>query len=321
MAATMAHRPRFGIQLQAQRATWTEYLTAIQMVEELGYDTLWTFDHMLPYAGPDDGPCFETWTTLAAMAMATSRVRIGALVNGVLYRDPATLAKSAVMVDQISGGRLEFALGASWGEREFRAYGLPFPPIGERLGRLDEALVIVKALWTQHRTTFQGRYYSIEDAPCEPKPAQHPYPPIMVGGSGKTTLRIAAKHATMWNGVGSPEKIIAPLQALREACAAIGRDPATIELSAHFSLVIARTHAEAEERAKAFARSLDQRVEDAPDFWLIGTPEEMREQIQRYIDIGVTHWIMAVGAPFDREMLALFAKEVIPAFRVSTHER
>lgn len=315
MTAPSPRQSRFGIQLPAQRTAWPEYLAAVRSVEELGFDTVWTFDHMLPWAGPDDGPCFETWTTLAAMAMATSRIRIGALVNGVLYRDPATLAKSAVTVDHISGGRLEFALGAAWAEREFRAYGLPFPPIGERLGRLNEALEIVKALWTQPRTTYKGHYYAIQDAPCEPKPVQRPHPPIMIGGSGKTTLRIAARHATLWNGVGSPETLAGPIATLREACAAIGRDPAEIELSAHPNLAVARTHAEAEEQAHAFARSLDRRVEDEPDRWLIGTPEEIREQIRRYIDIGVSHWILAARFPFDREMLALFAREVIPAFR------
>src|SRR5579864_4087473 len=130
MPASATRRLRFGVQLPAQRTSWRQYLHAVHLVEELGFDTLWTFDHMLPFAGPDDGLCFETWTTLAAMAMQTSRIRIGALVNGVLYRDPATLAKSAVMVDHISNGRLEFALGAAWAEREFRAYGLPFPSMG-----------------------------------------------------------------------------------------------------------------------------------------------------------------------------------------------
>jgi F420-dependent oxidoreductase-like protein len=281
----------------------------------LGFDTLWTFDHMLPFAGADDGSCFETWTTLAAMAAATGRIRIGALVNGVLYRDPATLAKSAVMVDHISNGRLEFALGAAWAEREFRAYGLPFPPIAERLGRLNEALEIVKALWTQPRTTYHGRYYTIQDAPCEPKPVQRPYPPIMVGGRGKATLRIAARHATVWNGVGSPETLTGAIRVLHEACAAIGRDPAEIELTSHPSLAIAPTHAAAEEQALAAARSADINLDDERDRWLIGTPEEIRAGIQRHIDIGITHWIMAVAAPFDRAMLALFAREVIPAFR------
>ena len=202
-------------------------------MEALGFDTLWNFDHLLPFSGAPDGPCFETWTTLVAMAMQTSRIRIGALVNGVIYRDPATLAKSATMVDIMSNGRLEFTLGAAWAEREFRTYGLPFPPLAERLARLDEALTVVRALWTQPRTTYEGRYYAVHDAPLEPKPLQQPHPPIMVGGSGRGTLRVAAKHADAWNGMGSPQYCAGRIALLRAYCAALGRDASTIELSVH----------------------------------------------------------------------------------------
>src|ERR1035438_5499383 len=142
----------FGVQLQAQRTSWQDYVAALRSVEELGFDSAWTFDHLLPFSGADDGAAFETLTTLGAMATLTTRVRIGVLVNGVLYRDPATLAKSAALVDQISGGRLEFSLGAAWAEREFRAYGLAFPSLEERYDRLEEALQIVRSLWTEHRT-------------------------------------------------------------------------------------------------------------------------------------------------------------------------
>ena len=148
MTTSENRAPRFGVQLQAQRTTWREYVEAVHAVERLGYDTLWNFDHMLPFSGADDDTCFETWTTLAALATETSRVRIGALVNGVLYRDPATLAKCAAQVDIISDGRLEFSLGAAWAEREFTAYGLPFPPVAERMERLNEALEMVTLLWT-----------------------------------------------------------------------------------------------------------------------------------------------------------------------------
>lgn len=315
MSVPAARRPRFGIQLQAQRTTWPAYLDAVRAVEALGFDTLWNFDHMLPFAGDEAAPCFETWTTLAAMAAHTSRIRIGALVNGVLYRDPATLAKAAVMVDQISNGRLEFALGAAWAEREFRAYGLPFPPVGERMGRLEEALTIVTSLWTQPRTSFAGRYYTIDNAPCEPKPVQQPHPPIMVGGSGSRTLRISARHATIWNGIGSPDALAPVIAQLHDACKAIGRDPAEIELSAHPTLAIAATHEEAEAKGRAIAGSLDHNLDGERDRWLLGTPSEIRATIQRYLEVGITHFIMAVGAPFDIEGLELLVREVLPAFR------
>jgi F420-dependent oxidoreductase-like protein len=313
--APLAHHLRFGIQLQAQRTTWPDYLAALRGVEELGFDTVWNFDHLLPFAGPDDGACFETWTTLAAMAAHTSRIRLGALVNGVLYRDPATLAKSAAQVDIISNGRLEFSLGAAWAEREFSAYGLPFPPVKERMERLDEALTIVKALWTQPRTTIAGRYYAVHDAPCAPKPVQQPHPPILVGGNGRTTLRLAAKHADEWNGQGSPEVMAERIALLRGEYAAIGRDFASLKVSHHPPLAIGRTREEAEAKARALAGSNGRNLDDERETWLLGSPAEIRERLARYRDVGVTHWIMAVGAPFDLAGLRLFVDEVLPAFR------
>lgn len=308
-------RLRFGIQLQAQRTTWPDYLAAVRAVEEMGFDSVWNFDHMLPFSGPADGACFETWTTLAAMATATSHIRVGALVNGVLYRDPATLAKSATTVDHISGGRLEFTLGAAWAEREFQAYGLPFPPVAERLARLDEALTIVKQLWTQPRTTYNGRYYQLHDAPCEPKPVQHPHPPIMIGGVGRGTLRLAATHADAWNGIGSPDFLAGRIAMLHEACAESGRSPATIELTCHPQMALAPSRDKAEQMAHEIARGHGQNLEEERAGWLLGTPEEVQEQLRRYVDVGITRWIIAMGAPFDLEALRLFADEVMPAFR------
>ena len=312
MPYTQTRGCRFGVQLQAQRTTWAAYLEAVRAVEALGFDSVWNFDHMLPFAGPEDQPCFETWTTIAAMAAYTSKIRIGSLVNGVLYRDPATLAKSAVMVDQISNGRLDFALGAAWAEREFRAYGLPFPAAPERLARLDEALEIVKALWTQPRTTYEGRYYSLQDAPCEPKPVQQPHPPIMIGGMGRTTLRITAKHATIWNGVASAEDCGRAIEQLRGFCTEIGRDIAEIELSAHPQLAIARTHEAAIAKAQAAALALGHDFENERARWVVGTPDEVLEQLQRYLDVGITYWVLAAGEPFDLEGLELFMNEVKP---------
>ena len=306
---------RFGVQLQAQRTSWADYLQAVQKVESLGYDTVWTFDHMLPFAGADDEPCFETFTALTAMALRTSRIRFGSLVNGVLYRDPATLAKCAADVDILSGGRLEFTLGAAWAEREFTAYGLPFPPVAERMERLAETVEIVKLLWTQERTSYQGKHYTLVNAPCAPKPVQKPHPPITIGGGGRKTIRVAAKHANGWNGIGSPAYLAERIDMLKAECSAIGRDFREIELSVHPTLAIARTHEQAESYARAFSAKLGIDLEAARAGWLLGTPAEVRSQVQAYIDVGITHWLMAVGAPFDFDMLALFADEVLPAFR------
>ncbi|HUZ21620.1 MAG TPA: TIGR03560 family F420-dependent LLM class oxidoreductase [Acidimicrobiales bacterium] len=304
---------RFGVQLQAQRTSWHEFVTALRAVEDLGFDSAWTFDHLLPFSGPDDGACFETLTTLAAMAVLTERVRIGALVNGVLYRDPATLAKSAAQVDQISGGRLEFSLGAAWAEREFRAFGLAFPPLAERYARLDEALQIVRSLWDARRTTFEGRYYRLENAPCEPKPLQRPHPPITVGGSGLGALRLAAKHATGWNMIGAPDKVAARAAVLRGCCEEVGRDFGEIELSVHPELALARTHEDAERLASRIAAGHGQDLEAQRDSWLLGTPAEVAGQLRRYAEAGVSSWIIAIGHPFDTAPLRLLREEVLPA--------
>jgi alkanesulfonate monooxygenase SsuD/methylene tetrahydromethanopterin reductase-like flavin-dependent oxidoreductase (luciferase family) len=301
----------FGVQLQAQRTSWADYAAAVQAVEQLGYGSVWTFDHLLPVSGADDGPCFETLTTLSAMALLTERVRIGALVHGVLYRDPATLAKAAAQVDEISGGRLDFSLGAAWAEREFKAYGFDFPPMEERHARLDEALEIVKLLWSRPRTTFHGRYYRIEDAPCQPKPVQSPYPPITVGGMRLASVRLAAKHATRFNMVGPPEKCAHRIGKFEQFCAETGRDPAEIEFSVHPTVAVARSRDEAEALAARIAALAAIDLEANRANWVIGDPAGVAAGLRRYIDVGINHFVFAVGYPFDLAALRLLREEVL----------
>jgi alkanesulfonate monooxygenase SsuD/methylene tetrahydromethanopterin reductase-like flavin-dependent oxidoreductase (luciferase family) len=233
-------------------------------------------------------------------------------VSGVLYRDPVTLARSAALVDHISGGRLEFSLGAAWAEREFRTYGLPFPSLAERYERVDEALQIVRSLWSEERTTFAGRYYKVADAPCEPKPIQRPHPPIMLGGSGLGSLRLAAKHATIWNMMGSPGKFAERVELLRRCCEEVGRDFGEIELSVHPQLAVARTHEEAESLASRIAAGHGQDFASQRDNWLVGTPSEVADQIRLFARVGVSHWVIAIGHPFDMGQLRLMREEVMP---------
>jgi F420-dependent oxidoreductase-like protein len=303
----------FGVQLQGQATSWAEYATAVRAVEDLGYGSVWTFDHLLPFNGADDRPAFETLTTLSAMALLTSRARIGVLVNGVLYRHPATLAKASAQVDIMSMGRLEFSLGAAWAEREFRAYGMAFPPLEERYARLDEALQVVKALWSQPRTTFKGQYYQLEEAPCEPKPVQEPHPPIMVGGSGNGSLRVAARHADRLNVQGPPAKCAAHFAQLQEICGQIGRDFNEIELSLHPSIAVAPTHAEAETMARAMAARSSTELDAVRDSWLIGEPGEVADGLRAYLDVGISHFVIGTGPPFNLSPLRLLRQEVIPA--------
>lgn len=301
-----------GVQLQAQATSWANYFAAVKAVEDLGYGSVWTFDHILPFSGADDRPCFETLTTLGALALGTRRARFGALVAGVLYRDPAVLAKAAAQADEISAGRFEFTLGAAWAEREFRAYGWDFPPLAERYERLDEALQVVKLLWAQHRTTFEGRFYRLADAPCEPKPVQQPRPPITIGGAGPRSIAIAALHADRLNLIGSPEQCAQRFARLQQECAGIGRDPDEIELSVHPTLALGPSRAEGERLARVIAEGNGDDLASVRDSWLIGGPEDVLHRMRQYGEAGVSHFVLAVGPPFDMGPLRVLAEEVLP---------
>ena len=301
-----------GVQLQPHRAGWPEYEAALRLVDELGLQSVWGADHLLPFAGPDDGACFETLTSLSAMALVTRRARIGVLVNGVVYREPAILAKASAQVDQMSGGRLEFGIGAGWAEREFRAYGLPFPDVAERFARLEEAIEIIVSLWTRPRTTFEGRYYQLHDAPLVPKPVQSPHPPITIGGSGWRTARLAARFASRLNVVGSPANAAIAFERLERCCEEAGRAVAEVELSAHPKVAIATSQARAEELALRQAEALGETFPADRSGWIVGSPPQAIAQLQRYAEVGVSHVVLGLGHPFDAELLRLLATEVLP---------
>jgi len=226
-----------------------------RLADELGFYGVWDYDH---FYGPDAigdavardyrKDTLEAWTTLAAMATVVKRARVGCLVTGVTYRNPAVLAKMAVTVDHISGGRLEFGLGAAWHEAEHRGYGIPFPSAGERIAILDEALRVIKALWTEDTASFDGQHFRLEDAICNPKPVQKPHPPIVVAGQGaKKSLRVVATHADEWNGTGiEPAEWSRISHVLTSHCDAIGRDPGAIRRGVQVFLHPAQERAMAE---------------------------------------------------------------------------
>jgi F420-dependent oxidoreductase-like protein len=197
MAGTR-HPVRFGIQTPQQHGSWQDIVALWREVDTLGFDSAWVFDHFLPIFSDPAGPCLEGWTTLSALAMVTQRVRLGVLVTGNTYRHPAVLAKMATTLDIISQGRLILGLGAGWYELEHTTSGLPFPRVGERLQRLDEALTVLKRLWTEERVTFTGRYYQLRDALLNPRPAQQPHPALLVSASGEqVALGIVARQANL----------------------------------------------------------------------------------------------------------------------------
>ena len=201
--------PTLGIKLSPQNCTIEELRAVWRMADEAGFDHLWGFDHFNPIFADVAGDVFEGMTLLAAMAEATSRVRIGLMVAGNTYRHPGVLAKVATTIDHLSSWRLEFGLGASGAEVEHTMLGIPFYTAGERIRRLGEALTVCRKLWTEERASFDGRYYTLTDAIANPKPLQRPYPPIWVGGAGeKLTLRVVAEHADVWNVIGSVEEVV-----------------------------------------------------------------------------------------------------------------
>jgi F420-dependent oxidoreductase-like protein len=224
--------PSLGIKLSPQNCTIEDLRAVWRIADEARFDHLWAFDHFNPIFSDVTGDVFEGMTLLAAMAEATSRVRIGLMVAGNTYRHPGVLAKMATTIDHLSGGRLEFGLGAGGAEIEHTMLGIPFYTAGERIRRLGEALTVCRKLWTGERVTFNGRYYTLTDAVANPTPLQQPHPPIWVAGAGeKLTLHVVAQHADVWNVIGSVEDVTRKASVLDQHCADIGRDPAEIKRS------------------------------------------------------------------------------------------
>jgi F420-dependent oxidoreductase-like protein len=289
---------------------------AWRLIDELGYDTAWTFDHFFPILSDPSGPCLEGWVALAALAAETSRVKVGTLVTGNTYRNPGLLAKMGATLDHTSGGRLIMGIGAGWYELEHDALGIPFYTVTERIHRLDEAAEIIKRMWTREQTTLDGRYYKIKDAYCEPKPVQRPRPPLMIGGQGeKLMLRVVAKHADQWNTFGSPEVFRHKLEVLKEHCQAVGRDVKEIEVSWAGSTFITDSSAEKEALQRKVAALFGAEPEQMAGSLLIGPVEELRDRIHKFVEAGVTHFISIIDPPFDHNTIRGFAEEVIPAVR------
>lgn len=277
-------RLRFGIKTAPQHTTYADMLAVWQEADAIPvFEHAWLFDHFAPIQGDLDGPCLEGWTLLSAYAAQTSRIRVGLMVTGNTYRHPAVLAHTAATVDVVSGGRLDLGLGAGWNEYEHASMGISLYAPGERLRRFGEACEIIKRLFTQHLTDFDGRYYQLKDARCEPKPIQKPYPPFVIGGSGEQlTLKIVAKYADVWNFAGGPVETFAhKVSVLHEHCATIGRDPAEIELSIQIYVNY---------------DNLDETI----------------QTVQGFVDAGATHIILNLRYPYPERIVTRLAEQVVP---------
>jgi len=220
---------RWDFKTAQQHTSWDEMLAVWNVADELDvYTAGWTFDHFYPIFSDSSGPCFDGWVALSALAQATTRLRLGVMVTGTVYRHPAVLANMATTVDHLSHGRLELGLGTGWNDEECVAYGIEFGSLGERFDRFDEACRVIVSLLTNELTDFRGAYYSLRSARCEPKPVQRPHPPICIGGTGeRRTLRAVARWAQHWNlPNASVDEFVHKRHILHEHCAAIGRDQA-----------------------------------------------------------------------------------------------
>lgn len=281
MATT--HTLSFGIKTAPQHTTYEDMLAIWQAAdEEPSLEHAWLFDHFMPIVGDYTGPCLEGWTLLSAFAALTKRIRVGLMVTGNTYRHPAVLANIGATIDVISGGRLDFGIGAGWNEREHESYGIPLYKPGERIRRMGEACEIIRRMWTEQAPTFEGRYYQIKEAYCEPKPVQKPYPPFVIGGGGEQlTLRYVAQYADIWNMTGNDIEAFKHKSAvLDEHCSAIGRDP------------------------QAIARSIQVPINPAN----LG---EARTLVETFIEAGASHFILNLRPPFAQGIVHRLVEEVV----------
>jgi F420-dependent oxidoreductase-like protein len=297
--------------------TWDDMLRTWQEAERLGYDTVYTYDHLTSVAIMTDPfePSIEAWTALSALAALTKRVRLGTLVTGNTYRHPAVLAKMATTLDTISGGRLDFGIGAGWYLPDHEMFGIPFRTARERCEMLDDALTVIRKLWTEHQASHAGPYYQLQNAISEPKPVQKPYPPILVAAMGeKRMLRIVARHADAWNSFGSPAVFRRKIEILAGYCREEGRDVERIEKSVLVPVSLAEDPAATEPMVQGYAMYQGIPPEQAREWMLLGKPEAVIQQIERFLAVGVTHVILQLNL-FNLDVMARFAAEVMPAFR------
>ncbi len=296
-----------------QGATYDDLLRVARAAEASGYDGFFRSDHYLAMSG-DGGPGpTDAWLTLAGLALQTSRLRLGTLVSSATFRLPGPLAIAVAQADAMSGGRIEFGLGGGWFESEHSAYGIPFPPQGERFDRLEEQLEIITGLWatpTGRTFDFHGKHYQISDSPALPKPVQSPRPPVIVGGHGKKrTPALAARFADEFNVPFAKISDVAPaFDRVAAACATIGRTELP-SFSAAAVLCVGRDDAEVRRRAAAIGRDADEmRAAGA----IVGTPGEAVETIQRYAEAGATRLFLQTLDLADLDHLDLVAAEVAP---------
>ena len=268
---------RLGLETAQHRVEWPELLRRVRFAEDAGFDGAWIFDHFKPLYGEGPGPCLEAWTLLAGLAAATERIRLATLVTGVTYRHPSLLATEAVTVDHISKGRLELAVGAAWFEEEHRELGFEFPPAGERVERLEEAVEVLKLLMTTDDATFEGRHHQLRGATYHPRPVQQPHPPLWIGASGeRRMLPLVGRVADAWHCFAEGGDWSRKWAIVAGAAEAAGRDPASITRATDLSL--SEPWDEVRRRAEA-------RRGQGTDYLVCGWPSEGWARVEEFAEV------------------------------------
>jgi alkanesulfonate monooxygenase SsuD/methylene tetrahydromethanopterin reductase-like flavin-dependent oxidoreductase (luciferase family) len=288
----MGRELRFGI-CTDQNLPFETLVERWQYFEGLGFDSVWDCDHFNQPSRPD-GPYFESWTLLAALAARTTRIRVGVLVSSNTFRHPALLAQQAVTLDHVSNGRLELGLGAGWFVPEHERFGLPFPPPGERVGRFREAVEIVDSLLRHEATTFEGRYYRVTEASLRPAPLQKPRPPLTLGAHRPRMLRICAEYADSWNSFGTVEEMRERNELLDQACAAVGREPREI-------------------RRSFYGWASQMKAQGLPDPWQ--STAAFEDVVGRYLAVGIGEFVIDQPRPEQFGVLEQVVTDVLPALR------
>ncbi len=276
-----------------------------QLAEEVGFDAIWLYDHFHTVPDPTQEWTFECWTSTAALARDTKRVRIGQIVTCNGYRNPALLAKMASTVDVLSHGRLNFGIGSGWYEHEYRAYGYDYPSAPDRLRYLREAVQIIRALWSDEEATFEGKYYQVKGAINQPKGVQKPHIPLLIGGAGEqVTLKLVAQYGDACNINNHDNAGLArKLNILREHCERVGRDYNEINRTVEYSVALARTEEEATRKAEE--RNIN------PELGLVGTPATIRQRLREIEEAGAQEVILYLHDAAQLESVRLFAEECI----------
>ena len=306
-------KPRFGVNVPQIKRSWAETAAVAREFEELGFDSIWVNDHLYGPQSPDI-PILEAWTAVAALAAITARVEIGTLVTPAGMRNPAHLGKTIATADAIAGGRVIPGLGGGWMGREFTDFGMPFLPLRQRLAQLEETVALLRRMWSEDGpVTFAGEHVRVENVVCEPKPPRTP--PILIGGAGeRVTLRIAARHADVWNNLaGHHAHLARKVAALRAHCRDAGRDPAEVTVSQQCLVTIAPDEASAGPMIERAQRIFGGHLGDPTGpLALSGSPERIRDQIARNRELGCEMFVIEFFGRDTREPARLFAERVLP---------